>query len=35
MQFNMTFKLFKNSKGIMFDAYGMVLDESGTTPAGE
>jgi hypothetical protein len=32
MQFNMTFKLFKNSKGIMFDAYGMVL-EPATAPA--
>lgn len=30
MQFNMTFKLFKAASGIMFDAYGMILDA--TTP---
>lgn len=34
MQFNMTFKLFKTN-GEMFVAYGMVLDDSSTTPPTE
>jgi uncharacterized protein YjdB len=35
LQYNMTFKFFKGKDGNMFNAYGMVLDETETANPGE